>query len=68
MRARELREKTDSELLARVRELDEELFHLRIRRATAQLSNPMKVRETRRELARVRTVLRERVPRAGGAA
>ena len=51
---------TDDELHARERELTDELFHLRLRRATSQLANPMKVRETRRDLARVKTVLRQR--------
>jgi large subunit ribosomal protein L29 len=65
MRLRELRELSEAELQARERELGEELFHLRIRRATAQLSNPMKKRETRRELARVKTLLRARTERGG---
>jgi large subunit ribosomal protein L29 len=63
MKARDVRELSPDELHAKERELVEELFHLRLRRATSQLPNPMKVRETRRELARVKTVLRER--RAG---
>ena len=56
---------TEVELRTRERELTEELFHLRLRRATSQLANPMKVRETKRDLARVKTVLRQRT--AGGA-
>jgi large subunit ribosomal protein L29 len=60
MKAQEAREMTDAELAARERELTDELFHLRLRRATSQLANPMKVRETRRDLARVKTVLRQR--------
>jgi large subunit ribosomal protein L29 len=63
MKPRAVREMSDAELRARARELDEELFHLRLRRASAQLPNPMKVRETRRDLARVNTVLRERAGR-----
>lgn len=53
---------TDDELRARERELADELFHLRLRRATSQLPNPMKVRETKRDLARVKTVLQQRTP------
>ena len=53
---------SDDELRARERELADELFHLRLRRATSQLANPMKVRETRRDLARVQTVLQQRAP------
>jgi large subunit ribosomal protein L29 len=60
MTAQEARDMTEDELRARERELTEELFHLRLRRASSQLPNPMKVRETRRSLARVKTVLRQR--------
>jgi large subunit ribosomal protein L29 len=66
MKAREVRELSLDELRVRERELVEELFHLRLRRATAQLPNTMKVRQTRRDLARVKTVLRQRA--AGGGA
>ena len=57
MKLRELRDLGESELQHRVTELTDELFHLRLRRATSQLPNPMKVRETKRELARVLTLL-----------
>ena len=60
MKVTELRNMSDDELHARERELTDEVFHLRLRRATAQLSNPMKLREGRRALARVKTLLRER--------
>jgi len=66
MKAEELRGMSVDELLAREGELVEELFRLRLKRATAQLPNPMKVRETKRDLARVKTVLRART--AGGGA
>ena len=68
LKPQELRDMSDDELKARAGELGEELFHLRLRRATSQLSNPMKVRETRRDLARVQTVLRQRVQRSGSPA
>jgi large subunit ribosomal protein L29 len=55
---------TDDELRNRERELVDEIFHLRLRRATAQLANPMKLRETKRNLARVKTVLRQRASRS----
>ena len=67
MKVSELRELGPSELEAREGELVEELFHLRLKRVTAQLSNPMKVRTTRRDLARVKTLLSQRA-RGGGAA
>ena len=59
---------TDTELETRARELADEIFHLRLRRATSQLPNPMKLRETKRDLARVNTVRREREGRAKVAA
>jgi len=67
MKASEVREMTDAELHTREHELVDELFHLRLRRATSQLANPMKVRETKRDLARVKTALRQRAKTAGGA-
>jgi large subunit ribosomal protein L29 len=67
MKASEVREMTDAELHTREHELVDELFHLRLRRATSQLANPMKVRETKRDLARVKTALRQRTKTAGGA-
>ncbi len=57
MKLRELRDLGEPELRHRVTELTDELFHLRLRRATSQLPNPMKMRETKRELARVLTLL-----------
>ena len=60
MKLRELRELGETEPRHRAGELTDELFHLRLRRASSQLPNPMKMRETRRALARVKTVLRER--------
>ena len=60
MKTSELREMSPDELRARERELADEIFHLRLRRATAQLTNPMKLRESRRTLARVKTLLRQR--------
>ena len=66
MKPQEIRELSDDELRTREREITEELFHLRLRRATSQLPNPMKVRETKRDLARVKTVLRQRPVTRGG--
>lgn len=57
---RELREKTEVELLARERELAEQLFALRLQRTTGQLEKPSKFQHARKELARVLTVLREK--------
>jgi len=59
MKAAELREKTVEELRDREKELAEKLFALRLQRVTGQLESPAKVRDARRDLARVLTVLRE---------
>lgn len=60
MKLRELKELSVNELHTRERELVDELFRLRLKRATAQLPNPMKVRETKRTLARIKTLLQQR--------
>jgi large subunit ribosomal protein L29 len=60
MKASELREQTVEELRDREKELAEKLFALRLQRMTGQLESPAKVREARRDLARVLTVLREK--------
>ena len=65
MKLRELRDLGEAELQHRATELTDELFHLRLRRASSQLPNPMKVRETKRELARVLTLLGQRKASAG---
>ncbi len=60
MKADELRNLSDAELNQKVREFKEELFNLRFQHATAQLDNPMRIREVKRIIARIKTVLRER--------
>ncbi len=60
MKVREIRELTDEELQQKTRELKEELFNLRFQMATGQLENVMRIKEVRRSIARVKTVLRER--------
>ncbi len=55
-----LRELSVDDLRQRERELDEELFRLRMQKATGQLEAPSKLRAGRRELARLKTVLREK--------
>lgn len=65
MRARELRELSDAELAAKERELRESLFVLRLRHRTNQLESPARLRQTRRDIARVRTILRQRRAPAG---
>ncbi len=59
MKSSELREQSVRELTRRLDELTEERFNLRFQHALGQLSSPIRLREVRRELAMVRTVLRE---------
>ncbi len=59
-RPRQLREMTDADLKAKVAELRQSLFNLRTRAATKDLSNITAIRQERRELARVLTILRQR--------
>jgi large subunit ribosomal protein L29 len=56
----ELRDKSVDELSARERDLNEQLFKLRFQRATGRIENPNKIREVKREIARIKTLLNER--------
>ena len=59
MKAKELRELSVEELREREGELKQELFNLRIQKATGQLGNTAVLGKTKRDLARVKTVLKE---------
>ena len=59
MKAKELRELTRDELVQKESDLQAELFNLRFRLATGQLDNPMTIKAVRKDLARVKTVLRQ---------
>lgn len=59
-KAKDLRILDEDELEGKLRELKETLFNLRFQHATGQLDNPMKIREARRDIARVCTVMTER--------
>ena len=59
MRAAELRELSVDELSQKERDLKEELFNLRFQRATGQLENLMRLTQVKRDIARVKTVLRQ---------
>jgi len=63
MEAKELREMSTEDLAQKIVSLREEITHLNLRRATSRLENPMKLKETKRDLARVATILREKAPR-----
>jgi large subunit ribosomal protein L29 len=60
MKPKELREFSDEELRVQLKTLKEQLFRLRFQLATAQLDNPMRIRQVKKDIARVHTILRER--------
>ena len=59
MKAKELRELAEEELKEKAKELGQELFNLRFQKGTGQLGNTAMLPKTKRDLARVKTVLRE---------
>jgi large subunit ribosomal protein L29 len=67
MNAEELRAKTADELSGELMSLKKEQFNLRFRRASGQLENTARVREVRRTIARIKTILTERGGKAAGA-
>ena len=58
--ASELREQSDEELVARLREAKAELFNLRVQAATGQLDNHGRLKVIRKDIARIYTIMRER--------
>ena len=60
MKANEIRELTTAEIEQQVKSLKEELFNLRFQLATGQLENTARIREVRKAIARMKTVIRER--------
>ena len=60
MNVTEIRELTVDDLRARATDLDDQIFRLRIQKSMGQLEAPGKVREVRRDLARLKTILREK--------
>jgi large subunit ribosomal protein L29 len=68
VRAKDLRGNDPEELRSTVRKLEEDLFKHRLKKNTNQLENTMLIRNTRRDIARVNTVLAERARATGGAA
>lgn len=59
LNAEKIRDMTEDEIETRIRELHEEIFNLRFRNAMRQLQNPVLIRERRRDIARMRTILVE---------
>jgi len=60
VKADKIRELTDEELIRKVSNYKEELFNLRFQIATGQLDNPMRIRDVRKNIARCKTILRQR--------
>ena len=60
MNIKDIREKTTDELNVELRDMKNELFHLRFQHAINQLDNPHKLVETRKNIAKILTVIRER--------
>jgi large subunit ribosomal protein L29 len=60
MKATEIREMSVDDLRVRERDLDDQLFRLRIQKSMGQLEAPAKVRGVRRDRARIKTILREK--------
>ena len=60
MKPAKVREMGTEELLTKERELQEQLFRLRVQKSIGQLDNAIKLRETRKDIARVKTVLKEK--------
>ena len=60
MNVKEIRDKSNDELLKTLDEFKKELFDLRFQRATGPIDNPMRIRELRKSIARILTVLKER--------
>jgi large subunit ribosomal protein L29 len=63
-RARELRDLSSEELLAKTAEIKKEMFNLRIQQAMGQIENPMRLRTLRKDIAKAKTVLKEKYGRA----
>jgi large subunit ribosomal protein L29 len=61
MEVKELRDLTAAELAEKEQQLSQELFSLRFQLAAGRVENPMKIRKARRDLARVKTILRQQV-------
>ncbi|MBC8459659.1 MAG: 50S ribosomal protein L29 [Deltaproteobacteria bacterium] len=59
MKAKEIRDLSMEELKEKEREIGQELFNLRFQKATGQLGNTAMIRQTKKDLARVKTILRE---------
>ena len=60
MKAKELRDMTTAELEAKLADLKKDLFFLRMKHATNQLDNPNKINVVKKDIARIKTIIREK--------
>ena len=60
MKINEIKNMTDKELAVKLQDLEKELFNLRFQHATGQLTNPASLTVCRKDIARVKTIIRER--------
>ena len=60
MKAQELRNKSVEELTSKLEELKKDLFMLRMQHATNQLDNPMQIAAVKKDIARIKTIIREK--------
>jgi large subunit ribosomal protein L29 len=63
MKIRDLRDLSDDELQAKAADIKKELFNLRVQQAMGQIENPMRLRMLRRDIAKAKTVLKEKYGR-----
>ena len=66
MKAVEIRGMTPAELETKLEELNKELFNLRFQHATNQLTNPGKIADVKKDIARVKTIIREKQTASAG--
>ncbi len=66
MKAKELRNLKDEDLVKKITESKKELFELRLKQSTGNLDKPSKIHELRKDVARMKTILRERELSKGG--
>ena len=60
MELKKMREMTETELTAELKKMKNELFNLRFQHVTGQLENPIRLRDTKKQIARVKTIIREK--------
>jgi large subunit ribosomal protein L29 len=59
MKAHDIRELPEQELVKRIKDEEDNLAHLKFQKATSQIESPLKIRSVRRDIAKMKTVLRE---------